>query len=281
MSAFSVSFISLSALLLQGCALFTSHTNSHSFKKNGTESVTFPGKRFKSLDLTPDFYLERLSKGYLAKPPYTHYKVKDSEIIISAQRFANSANYNKFIVPIKYSSKTNKNIKIKLHYPKSGKEIYTKGIGGKVTNRNTISKLKSILIKRIENIKDVSIKTRITVSGEINTEFPRNSILANFKRTLEEKPSRYSHLDEENSEGKIRREASYCIPLKEKYRNKGCYSRGTTEVKIDAYPYRDGSKLVYKASVPVNIYPVSSGKNGAWQKEVSYLKDRLKEIANL
>jgi hypothetical protein len=125
----------------------------------------------------------------------------------------------------------------------------------------SIEKLSGDVRKIVETIKDVKIEKSYNsydFKGEIDTEFSAESIYANFDRKL----TPYSAYD------KAERKTQFEISLGDSKQN----------IKIEVFPYKNGSKVVYSSRL---IYKIdSTGYSSFTKNDIDQLHNYLNSIAN-
>ena len=117
------------------------------------------------------------------------------------------------------------------------------------------------IFNKLSSIK-LTVKKVYTLQGEINTKFPSESIYANFKRILGNWKIKTVTTND------IKKENTFALPVgKNKY-----------PLKIEVYPYRNGSKVIYSVAIQ---YTISSNNTCSLSKEdVEKAKKFIEKIIN-
>ena len=101
------------------------------------------------------------------------------------------------------------------------------------------------IFNKLDTIK-IKIKRTYILKGEINAKYPSESIYANFKRILGtwNKGYYYTSSGKKVSSTDIKKENTFILPVGKKY---------YYPIEIKVYPYRNGSKVIYKSVIPYTI----------------------------
>lgn len=108
--------------------------------------------------------------------------------------------------------------------------------------------------------KNLEIYPQVWINGEVNSRYPKESIIANFDRTLEKK---YSQEDTKNKE-------YYVLELDN--------GKLSANVRIEVAPYRNGTKLVYEAKLKYRLH-MTDGPSFSPEK-AEEIKRKIADIVN-
>jgi len=172
----------------------------------------------------------------------------------------------KFRIPYKYNSTS-----IKLEYPTQYTVVHCNdAIGMKIKLLDNPSNLKKDVFNILSNLKNVklSLSKRYILQGEINTKYPANSIYANFKRLMGQYQGNYYWTDSKEKISSIEKENTFNLKIKNKI----------YPLNVKVYPYRNGSKVVYKAYISYKIY--SDGTSTLTKKDIENAKKEIERVVN-
>jgi len=163
--------------------------------------------------------------------------------------------------------------KIILDYPKEYKHIPCQGLITLCMGQDSLDdfdKLETDINRIFNKLQHtvLSIKKRYLLKGEINTKYPANSIYANFKRLMGQYTNNYYWIDSKEKISPI--EKRNIFNLKIKNNNYPLY--------IKVYPYRDGSKVVYKAYISYKIN--SDGTSTLTKQDIENATKKIKEVVD-
>ena len=196
----------------------------------------------------------------------TNYKIN----YIRGEDYASTGDIYKteviFKIPYKYNINS-----IKLIYPNQ----YTltpcnDAIGMGIDLLDKTSNLKKDVFNILNNLKNTKlyISKKYILKGEINTKYPANSIYANFKRLMGQYTDNYYWTDSREKISPI--EKKNVFNLKIKNNNYPLY--------IKVYPYRNGSKVVYKAYISYKIN--SDGTSTLTRQDIENAKKEIEKVIN-
>ena len=112
------------------------------------------------------------------------------------------------------------------------------------------------------------ISKKYLLKGEINTKYPANSIYANFKRLMGQYTGYYYWTDSKERISSIEKENTFNLKIKDKI----------YPVNIKVYPYRNGSKVIYKAYISYKIY--SDGTSTLTKQDIENAKKEIERVIN-
>lgn len=158
------------------------------------------------------------------------------------------------------------NDKIIFNFPQSYEYIESKHPFGMVAETldsfpNLESDAKNIY-NNLSKIYIVSNKS-YNLEGEVNSKYPATSIYSNFKRMIGEYRWRGN---EQISEAK----KSNTFNLE--------FQDGNFPLKVDVFPYREGSKVKYSVNLPYTLN--SKGQGTLTKNEITTLKVKIEKIIN-
>jgi len=172
----------------------------------------------------------------------------------------------KFQVPYKYSTNS-----IKLIYPNQYTLIpCNDAIGVKIDLLDKPSNLKKDVFYVLNNLKNIklSISKKYILKGVINAKYSADSIYANFKRLMGQYTGKYYWTNSTKSISPIEKENTFNLKIKKKI----------YPINIKVYPYRNGSKVVYKAYISYRIN--SDGTSTLIRQDIENAKKEIKEVVN-
>ena len=112
------------------------------------------------------------------------------------------------------------------------------------------------------------LSKKYLLKGEINTKYPAASIYANFKRLMGQYTGYYYWTDSEERISPIEKENTFNLKIKDKI----------YPVNIKVYPYRNGSKVIYKAYISYKIY--SDGTSTLTKQDIENAKKEIERVVN-
>ena len=172
----------------------------------------------------------------------------------------------KFQIPYKYNNNF-----IKLIYPNKYTTISCNdAIGMKIDLLNNPSNLKKDVFNILNNLKNTKLylSKRYILEGEINTKYPSDAIYANFKRLLGQYTGRYYWAESKAKISPIEKENTFNLKIKNK----------NYPINIKIYPYRNGSKVIYKAYISYKIY--SDGTSTLTKQDIENAKKEIERVIN-
>ena len=184
--------------------------------------------------------------------------------------------YKKYIMGKKYQD-NEENLTITVSYPKNYEVVtVTNGLdttyeldGFKNSDSDVYEMFKSFS-KDYVNLfagvtEGVNVNRSLVKEGEINSEYDAGSIYANFERKL----GKYNWNNGSKVDlGDLKKENTFSLKL----------GKETIPVNVAVYPYKNGSKVVYKAFVNYKIY-TDTGATISIEK-VDTIQDELTKIVN-
>ncbi|EDM23815.1 hypothetical protein [Caminibacter mediatlanticus] len=185
-------------------------------------------------------------------------------------KYMNSKNnfttFTKFKIPYKFYAK-----KIIINYPNKYTYIpATDWKGTQIKPLDNPQNLKKDVFRILNNLKNVKlyISKRYILQGEINTNYPANSIYANFKRLMGQYRGNYYWENSTEKISPIEKENTFNLKIKNKI----------YPLNIKVYPYRNGSKVIYKAYISYKVY--SDGTSTLTKKDIENAKKEIKRVVN-
>ena len=172
----------------------------------------------------------------------------------------------KFQIPYEYNNNF-----IKLTYPNKYTMIpCNDAIGMKIDLLDNPSNLKKDVFNILNNLKNTKLylSKRYILEGEINTKYPSNAIYANFKRLLGQYTGRYYWAESKAKISPIEKENTFNLKIKNKI----------YPINIKIYPYRNGSKVIYKAYISYKIY--SDGTSTLTKQDIENAKKEIEKVVN-
>ena len=124
--------------------------------------------------------------------------------------------------------------------------------------------LSSDVLNIVKNLKPIIIGQK-EFKGEINSNFNDESIYANFERIL----GAYQYGINETKKFDIKKDRIFKVKTE---------STGKMPIKIEVYPYRDGSKALYEFDYKYQTH--GDGSNTFNLKEINSLIGRIESIVN-
>jgi hypothetical protein len=120
------------------------------------------------------------------------------------------------------------------------------------------------IFTKIPNIK-LYINKLYILKGEENTPYNSSSIYANFERLL----GKYNHWNNKHiSNLNIKKEDTFALTVNGK----------VYPVEVTVYPYKNGSKVIYKAYF--NYFLTSDGKSSLTKSDIEKAKEKIKKVIN-
>ena len=147
-------------------------------------------------------------------------------------------------------------------FPISSKKEIVSSLGTVPDSIGTNEELKNDVLNIFSQLKNISISKRYKLIGTINSDFPAQSIYANFKRML----GNYSYRSTEQ------------ITESKKQNTFNLNVKGTSvALYVEVFPYREGSKVTYSASIP---YTISQNGSTLTKKDIDEIKVKISQIVN-
>ena len=166
-----------------------------------------------------------------------------------------------------------KNKNIIIAYPKTYKFTHlSSGICKLHSNTlpplDKIDNLKKDVFNVLNNLKNTKlyISKRYILKGEINTKYPANSIYANFKRLMGQYTNYWTYSEENISP--MEKENTFNLKIKKR----------NYPLNIKIFPYRNGSKIVYKAYISYIIN--SDGTSTLTRQDIENAKKEIEKVVN-
>lgn len=126
-------------------------------------------------------------------------------------------------------------------------------------SKNILSKLKTLKI---------TLNKRYHLKGDINSKYKADSIYANFKRLMGSYNWRSYYGSSKENLTEVKKENTFNLEINNKY----------IPLRVEVYPYRDGSKVQYEAYLPYTIS--SDGKVSLSKKDIEQLKTKISKVIN-
>ena len=172
----------------------------------------------------------------------------------------------KFQIPYEYNNNF-----IKLIYPNKYTIIpCNDAIGMKIDLLDNPSNLKKDVFNILNNLKNTKLylSKRYILEGEINTKYPSNAIYANFKRLLGQYIGGYYWAGSKAKISPIEKENTFNLKIKNE----------VYPINIKIYPYRNGSKVIYKAYISYKMY--SDGTSTLTKQDIENAKKEIERVVN-
>jgi len=171
-----------------------------------------------------------------------------------------------FKTPYKFESK-----KISIRYPTN--YIYEPSndvMGFEIEPLDNPEKLKQDVFRILNKLpkSKLYLSKRYLLKGEINTKYPADSIYANFKRLMGQYTGYYYWTDSKERISPIEKENTFNLKIKDKI----------YPINIKVYPYRNGSKVIYKAYISYKIY--SDGTSTLTKQDIENAKKEIERVVN-
>ena len=121
------------------------------------------------------------------------------------------------------------------------------------------------IINKLSKTKFYFIRT-YTLKGEINSKYNANSIYANFKRLMGQYPK--NTWFEKQKISPIEKKNYFALKIKNK----------VFPLKIEVYPYRNGSKVIYHSDLTYKIF--SDGTSSLTKQDIENAKKTIFNVVN-
>ncbi len=143
-------------------------------------------------------------------------------------------------------------------------------LGMEIKPLDNPEKLKQDVFRILDKLpkSKLYLSKRYLLKGEINTKYPTDSIYANFKRLMGQYTGYYYWTDSKEKISPIEKENTFNLKIKDKI----------YPINIKIYPYRNGSKVDYKAYISYKIY--SNGTSTLTKQDIENAKKEIERVVN-
>jgi len=128
---------------------------------------------------------------------------------------------------------------------------------------DSLSKLEADSKKIFSKLNTITISKKYNLNGEVNSKYPALSIYSNFKRIL----GNYSYRYNNESLSQLKRKNTFSLRVNGK----------SVPLYIEVYPYREGSKVKYSATLP---YTITTEGSNLTKQDIESLKAQIAKIIN-
>ena len=117
--------------------------------------------------------------------------------------------------------------------------------------------------------KPITIKRKVEFKGEVNTKYPDKSVYANFKRLMGEfRNWRWWSSTSNEKISETKKQNSFNLKV----------GNSSYPLHVEVYPYREGSKVTYTATLSYNID--SQGNATLKSSDIQDLHKKIEKIVN-